>query len=39
MRRKESKSCKRKKCPYYNEITKKCESCELNPNSVWIEKK
>lgn len=37
MRRKEYKPCKRKNCPYYNEITKKCESCEWNRNSIWIE--
>ena len=37
MRRKEYKSCKRKNCPYYNEITRKCESCEWNRNSTWTE--
>ena len=41
MRRKISdmKSCKRKKCPYYELYTNKCTKCELNPNSVWSEKK
>lgn len=39
MRRKEYKSCKRKKCPYYNEITKKYRCCEWNPNSLWMESK
>lgn len=39
MRRKEGKPCKRKNCPYYNEIIKKCESCEWNPYSVWREHK
>ena len=37
MRRKESKPCKRKNCSYYNEITKKCVSCEWNPDAVWVE--
>lgn len=37
MIRKENKSFKRENCPYYNEITKKCEYCELNPDSVWTE--
>lgn len=40
MREKQNKSCKRKKCPYYNERkTNKCEKCEWNPNAVWIERK
>lgn len=39
MRRKEDNPCKRKKCPYYNEITKKCEVCDWNPYSAWTEKK
>ena len=39
MRRKESKSCKRKNCPYYDEITNKCKYCEWNSSSVWAERK
>lgn len=38
MRRKENKPCKRKDCPYYNEITSKCQYCEWNPDAVWTEK-
>ena len=40
MRRRElKKSCKRSKCPYYKMNTNKCYSCELNPDSVWTERK
>lgn len=37
MRRRKTKLCKRKKCPYYNKTTNKCQSCEWNPDSVWVE--
>lgn len=39
MRTSKGKPCKRKNCPFYSEITKKCQSCDWNPNSVWTEKK
>lgn len=37
--KRQNKPCKRKKCSYYNEIMKRCESCEWNPNSIWTENK
>ena len=33
------KTCKREKCPYYREITTKCNSCEYNPDAGWTERK
>ena len=30
------KKCKRKKCPYYNEISIKCIYCEWHPDSLWV---
>ena len=39
MRRRENKPCKRTTCPYYYEITDKCQSCDWNPESVWTVKK
>lgn len=35
MKIKTEKSCKRKKCPYYDSLTTTCESCEWNPKSIW----
>lgn len=36
MRKRESKSSKKKKCPYYNEFTNKHKRCQF-PNAVWTE--
>lgn len=29
------KPCNRKKCPYYNILSKKCKDCEYNKNGTW----
>lgn len=39
MKLKQSKPCKRKKCPYYNIYFDKCSFCEWNPDKVWTERK
>ena len=33
------KSCRRKKCPLYGEISSKCALCELNPEAMWTVEK
>lgn len=39
MKSKNTKPCKRKKkCPYYYIYSKKCESCDWNPDCVWTVK-
>ena len=29
------KPCKKRKCPYYNIFSTKCNSCEKNPEANW----